>query len=46
MDPKADVADGKWHDVIVKREGNFAVLQVDYAGRVSRNTGLELRLHK
>jgi hypothetical protein len=39
MDPKAVVADGNWHTVTVSREGNFAVLQVDYKGRVSRNTG-------
>ncbi len=42
MDPKADVADGNWHNVMVTREGNIAVLQVGYIGRVSRNTGLKL----
>ncbi|XP_028409982.1 protocadherin-like protein isoform X2 [Dendronephthya gigantea] len=39
MPAEADVADGNWHDVVVSREGNTAVLQIDYSGRVTRNTG-------
>lgn len=41
MPAEADVADGNWHNVVVTREGNVAVLQLDYSGRVSRNTGKE-----
>lgn len=44
MPAKADVADGNWHNVVVSREGNTAVLQIDYSGRVSRNTGIVLSL--
>ena len=33
------VVDGLWHEVTVTRDGNYAVLQIDHNGRVSRNTG-------
>ena len=33
------VADGLWHNITVTREGNMAILQVDYTGRISKNTG-------
>lgn len=46
MPAEADVADGNWHNVVVSREGNVAVLQVDYSGRVSRNTGSKFIQHK
>ena len=39
MPGEVKVADGKWHNITVTRLGNVAILQVDYTGRVSRNTG-------
>ena len=34
-----NVTDNKYHTVIVKRLGNYATLQVDYAGKVEGSTG-------
>ena len=42
MPGEVEIADGNWHNVVVTRQGNMAVLQVDYIGRVSRNTGKNL----
>lgn len=37
--PQMNVTDGKYHIVIVKREGNYASMQIDYDGFVAGNTG-------
>ena len=34
-----NVTDNKYHTIIVKRVGNYATLQVDYAGKVEGSTG-------
>ena len=34
-----NVTDNKYHTIIVKRLGNYATLQVDYAGKVDGSTG-------
>ena len=34
-----NVTDNKYHTIIVKRLGNYATLQVDYAGKVEGSTG-------
>jgi len=37
--PQFNITDGKYHDVIIKREGNYASMQIDYKGFVAGNTG-------
>lgn len=37
--PHVNVTDDKYHTVIVERMGNYATLQVDYAGKVEGSTG-------
>lgn len=37
--PQMNVTDGKYHVVVVKREGNYASMQIDYDGFVAGNTG-------
>ena len=34
-----NVTDDKYHTIIVERLGNYATLQVDYAGKVEGSTG-------
>ena len=41
--PQLNVTDDKYHTVVVKREGNYASLQIDYEGKVEGTTG---GLHK
>ena len=41
--PQLNVTDDKYHTVVVKREGNYASLQIDYDGKVEGTTG---GLHK
>jgi protocadherin Fat 1/2/3 len=37
--PQMNITDGKYHIVVVKREGNYASMQIDYDGLVAGNTG-------
>ena len=37
--PGVNVTDDKNHTIIVKRLGNYATLQVDYAGKIEGSTG-------
>ena len=37
--PGLNVTDNKYHTIIVQRFGNYATLQVDYAGKVEGSTG-------
>lgn len=37
--PQLNVTDDKYHTVVVKREGNYASLQIDYDGKVEGTTG-------
>ena len=42
--PQINITDGKYHSVVVRREGNSASLQIDYEGKVMGNTGGSHRL--
>lgn len=37
--PELNITDGKYHSVVVKREGNRASMQIDYEGFVEGTTG-------
>ena len=37
--PQLNITDGEYHTVIVKREGNYATMQIDYNGLVAGTTG-------
>jgi len=42
--PGVNVTDNKYHTIIIERLGNYATLQVDYAGKVEGSTGGTTRL--
>lgn len=42
--PQINITDGKYHSVVIRREGNRASLQIDFDGKVEGNTGGSQRL--